>query len=514
MRLPAAILFSLTLAAQAPLPPWTIHRLPDTGQTRRYATARGDDSEYTINPPKFARAAGVVSDLVTGLEWQQTDGGEMKRDAAVEYCRALVLEGGGWRLPYAQELFTILNQGNPNPALDTAVFTRTNAEYWWAVEFRADNNTIAWAANAGGGIGAHPVSETVSAGGTKRFHARCVRHKAAGAGLAELFQDNGDGTVTDNRTGLMWQKAEGPALLAWEDGFAYASALRLGGYDDWRVPNIKELRSLHNDYRVRPSIDTAYFPDTALAAYWSSTTQVGQNGVTAWTLDFTNGVVSYNPKGDRLRLRAVRAGTGPRIAFGGIRNAASFADGPLAEGEIVSIFGTELSGGKKVWMNGVEAPVVAWLDNQINAVVPPGAMIHDKAAVAIDRNPALVLPTAEAAPALFTANGSGTGAAAAFNEDAVLNTAAAPARRGALIVLYATGHGALRPNGAPALPVEVRIGGEVCEVLYAGLVPGLPAGVLQLNVRVPARISAGAAVAVEVRIGEYRSPAGVTVSLQ
>lgn len=512
MRILAPPLFVSLAAAQTP---WTIQRLPDTGQTRRYATAPGDDSAYLINPPKFARTAeGVVTDLVTGLDWQQTDGGQMKWDAAISYCQALTLGGvTGWRLPYAQELFTIQNHGTVNPSVDTTFFARTAAEYWWAVEPRADTATMAWAANAGGGIGAHPVTETVSAGGSKRFHARCVRHTATGTGVAEPYADNGDGTVTDNRTGLMWQKTEGAAAINWEDSFGYASTLRLGGYDDWRMPNIKELRSLHTDYRVRPSIDTLYFPDTAMAIFWSSTTQVGQNGATAWTLDFTNGVVSYNPKGDRLHLRSVRGGGGPRIAFGGIRNAASFGEGPLAEGEIVSIFGSEFAGGNSVLMNGVAAPVVAWQDGQINAVVPPAVAGASNVTVSIDRNPALVLPVAAAAPALFTANASGAGAAAAFNEDLTLNATSAPARRGAILVLYATGHGALRENGSPALPVEVRIGGLPCQLLYAGLVPGLPAGVLQLNVRIPVQLAAASAVEVELRLGELRSQPGVTVSL-
>ncbi len=332
---------ALTLAAQGP-GAWTIQRLPDTGQTRRYATADGDDSTVTMYPPRFAvTGEGVATDLVTGLQWQREDGGEMKWADAAGYCRALGLGGlTGWRVPEPLELFTILNHGFTQPALDPAVFARTGAEYWWAASARADNAGLAWAANAGGGIGAHPVTETVSAGGSKRFHTRCVRTVAEGRGVAAPFTDNGDGTVSDNRTGLMWQKNEGAAAVTWEEGLTYAKGLRLGGYEDWRVPNIKELRSLHSDGAVRPSIATGYFPDTAQAPYWSSTTQMGQNGVTAWTLDFTFGVVSYNAKTERRHLRAVRGGDGPRIAFGGVRNAASYWNGPLAAGEIVAGFGS------------------------------------------------------------------------------------------------------------------------------------------------------------------------------
>ena len=500
-----SLLFVVASVVLAQTPPWTMQRLPDTGQTRRYATARGDDSEYTINPPKFARVAeGVVKDLVTGLEWQAADGGEMKWDAAVSYCAGL---GNGWRLPSIMELFSIHNRGTSNPPLDTTMFTRTNAEYWWSIDKRADNAAMAWATNAGGGAGAHPMTETVSAGGAKRYHARCVRHTAVGRGVAEPFTDNGDGTVTDNRTGLMWQKVEQAAAIAWEDGFAAASALRLGGYDDWRMPNIKELRSIHSDAVVRPTIDTKYFPGTAAAIFWSSTTQIGQNGVTAWTIDFNFGVVSYNPKTDRLHLRAVRGGAGPRIAFGGIRNAASFGEGAVAPEEIVAVFGSEIPASARVRMNGQAALVIGGNDTQVNAVVPAGVAGAAEVAVRIDESPAQVVTLASAAPGLFTANSSGAGAAAAFNEDSSRNTAETPARRGSIVVLFGTGRGV-----APELPVEVRIGGVACEILYAGGVPGLPAGVLQLNVRVPAAVSAGA-LPVEVRVGEGRSQAGVTVNV-
>ncbi len=484
--------------------PWTIHRLPDTGQTRRYAVANGDDSTVTINPPAFrVNGNGTVTDLVTGLQWQQADGGEMKWDGAAGYCAGLTLGGvTGWRLPYAQELFTIQNHGVSNPSLDTAVFTRSNAEYWWAIEPRADSTTIAWAANAGGGIGAHPVTETVSAGGTKRFHARCVRHSATGPELASQYTDNGDGTVTDQRTGLMWARTETAAAVTWEESFAAASASTLGGYTDWRVPNIKELRSLHTDYSVRPSIDTKFFPNTAQAIFWSSTTQIGQNGVTAWNLDFTNGVVSYNAKTDRLHLRAVRGGGGPRIAFTGVRNAASYADGPISPGEVVAIFGSPFAG-EPVRMNGVAATVIAGTANQVNAIVPDSVAERETVNVTVGDSPAFPVAVAKAAPGIYAANAAGTGPAAA--------TVSTP--RGGIVVFYATGHGVLTAAQELTLPVEVRMDGKLCEILYAGLVPGLPAGLLQVNARVPLAVTPGA-VALQVKIGEAVSQAGLTVTVE
>ena len=485
--------------------PWTIHRLPDTGQTRRYAVADGDDSTVTINPPGYAVPGnGTVIDKVTGLQWQQVDGGEMKWDAGEGYCSGLTLGGvSGWRVPTAQELFTIQNHGTSNPSLDTLVFGRTAAEYWWAAELRADSTTVAWAANAGGGIGAHPVSETVSAGGTKRFHVRCVRHTAAGSELASRYTDNQDGTVTDERTGLMWGKEESGTVLAWEEALTAARGVELGGHRDWRVPNIKELRSLQSDYVVRPSIDTGFFPNTAQAAYWSSTTQIGQNGVTAWTLDFTNGVVSYHAKTERLRLRVVRGGAGVRIAFTGIRNAASYADTAISAGEVVAIFGSPLDS-PVVRFNGETATVLGGSGEQVNAIVPESVGTGGTANVTVNDSPAYPVRVAAAAPGIYAANAAGYGLAAATQATA----------RGGIVVFYAPGHGRLTASGQPALPVEVRIDGKVCEVLSAGLVPGLGAGLLQFNVRVPESATPGAAIPLELKIGEVMSQAGITVTIE
>lgn len=63
------------------------------------------------------------------------------------------------------------------------------------------------------------------------------------------LKDNGDGTVTDPRTGLMWAKADSYAELGkcldWHKSIEYIKALRTGGYDDWRLPSVRELGSIY-----------------------------------------------------------------------------------------------------------------------------------------------------------------------------------------------------------------------------------------------------------------------------
>jgi hypothetical protein len=320
---------------------WTMLKLPDTGQTGHFTATFGEDCDCAINLPSFVNNGdGTVTDQVSGLIWQQADGPETTWEKAGTYCRSLSLAGyQDWRLPFAHELFSIVNHNMLNPALDTTVFARTSAEYWWTTDQRSDDKSVIWVVNAGGGIGPHPMNETISAGGSKRFQVRCVRIAVTVDGLFTSFTDSRDGTVTDNRTGLIWQKAEAAEAMTWEEALKYAEALSLGGRDDWRLPNIKELQSFNDDHRTRPSIDTAYFPGATPSEYWSSTTLVNQPS-RAWTVDFTYGIGSYKDKTERLRVRSVRGG------FKGVAavSAASYVfNAPVAPASLASAFGEGLA---------------------------------------------------------------------------------------------------------------------------------------------------------------------------
>ncbi|MCX7047485.1 MAG: DUF1566 domain-containing protein [Candidatus Sumerlaeota bacterium] len=292
---------------------WSMLKLPDTGQTQSFTTTFGEDADYIIHPPSLTdNGNGTVTDNVTGLIWQKADGGEMTWEAATTYAIGLTLDGySDWRLPTAHEAFSILNHGTINPALNTSVFTASAAEYWWTQDTLASDATRVWSANAGGGIGPHPKSETISAGGTKRFHPRCVRGANAPAGASPIHHavNNGDGTVTDSDTGLMWQKGEAPAPMTWEAALQYAEGLTLAGHSDWRLPNIKELHSLNDETMTVPSLDRNYFPGAAASLYGSSTSMFNTPAL-AWTLDFQFGITSYADKTTTLVVRCVRQADG------------------------------------------------------------------------------------------------------------------------------------------------------------------------------------------------------------
>jgi hypothetical protein len=93
------------------------------------------------------------------------------------------------------------------------------------------------------------------------------------------FTDNGDGTVTDHCTGLVWQKstmdADRDGVITaqdrrfWGAALTIAENLELGGHSDWRLPNLRELQSLIHYGRPEPRIDPLFHP--LHETYWSST---------------------------------------------------------------------------------------------------------------------------------------------------------------------------------------------------------------------------------------------------
>lgn len=296
--------------------PKTMLKLPDTGQTGNFTATFGEDADYTINPPFFIKNNnGTVIDTVTGLMWQQADSGEMTIENATVYADTLTLGGFlDWRLPTAHEAFSILNHQRPNPALDINVFTTSSAEYWWTSTRQANDPTRVWCTNGGGGIGNHLKTETISAGGTKKYHLRAVRSLNPPNNVTSQFTDNGDGTISDNTTNLVWQKVPNSDTITWEQALIYAENLTLGGFSDWRLPNIKELQSINDERLVTPSVSTTFFPNIGIKKYWSSTSLPNQT-TKAWYLSTQYGITTYEFKTARLGVLCVRGNTNVNTAI-------------------------------------------------------------------------------------------------------------------------------------------------------------------------------------------------------
>jgi uncharacterized protein (TIGR03437 family) len=266
---------------------------------------------------------------------------------------------------------------------------------------------------------------------------------------------------------------------------------------------------------------------------------------------YANGKVlsySYDANGNLLRrLVAIpSAGTAPQASAAGVVNAASFLAGPIAPGEIVTIFGTGIGpaalanfalanglfssyiGDTSVLFDGVPAPLYYASAGQTAVFVPysiTGQTTTQMVIVHQGRPSAPVtLPVLPSAPGLFSLNQSGQGPGAILNQDNSLNSAANPAAKGSIVILYGTGEGQTDPPGVagrvnatvfprPTLPFTVTIGGLGAEVLYAGAAPGLVSGVFQVNVRIPDAAPSGD-VPVRVQVGSNSSQPGLTVRIQ
>ncbi len=286
----------------------TMYLLPDTGQTASYTTTFGEDNDYAINTPSFTNNNnGTITDNVTGLMWQQGDSGELTIENGTIYCDNLVLGGfSDWRLPTKEESMSILNFDRNNPALNTTYFPNTNAEYWWTSTVQYNNANTIWITNAGGGTGPKLKTETISAGGIKKYHARAVRSDRTATSVAN-FTDNNDGTITDNVTGLMWQKSPATTTYTWEQALLYSENLIVATYSDWRMPTIKELVSLNSETTNAPSINTSFFPTVFSSRYWTSTSLFAPGSTSAWYNDFQNsGITSYEPKTTSYPVICVR----------------------------------------------------------------------------------------------------------------------------------------------------------------------------------------------------------------
>ncbi len=110
--------------------------------------------------------------------------------------------------------------------------------------------------------------------------------------------------VTDTATGLMWMKSDQGALKNWTDALSHCEDLTLGGYSDWRLPDIKELESLIDLDQTDPCIDPVFACHST--SYWSSSPFALFND--AWRIDFKNAVLSRTGMETPFYIRCVRGG--------------------------------------------------------------------------------------------------------------------------------------------------------------------------------------------------------------
>jgi len=277
--------------------------VPDTGQTQSYTNTFGEDSDYDCNPHSYTDLGnGIVRDNVTGLEWQQaTAPGTYTWQQAIDYCNNLSLGGkDDWRLPTIKELSTLVDSSIPYPGLtiNTSYFPNTVAYYYCSSTTSANDTGNVWGVEFASGY-----VDTIYK--SSYYYVRAVR----GGQSNNNFIDNGNGTITDTSTGLMWQKATAPGTYTWEQALTYCENLTLpaGGYSDWRLPNKNELQSIVDYSRYNPAIDPTFFPGTVASDYWSSTTYVNVTS-SAFSVHVGTAGVHGRSKSASIYVRAVRGG--------------------------------------------------------------------------------------------------------------------------------------------------------------------------------------------------------------
>jgi hypothetical protein len=135
------------------------------------------------------------------------------------------------------------------------------------------------------------------------------------------FTDNRDGTATDSNTGLTWKKClegqnsndcTGTQTYTWQEALQRALVLNsnggFAGKSDWRLPNIKELRSIIEKQCSVPAINLTLFPGNSSPHIWTSSPIAGANGSRAWYVDFYYGSTLSDLKSSKLYVRLVRGG--------------------------------------------------------------------------------------------------------------------------------------------------------------------------------------------------------------
>ncbi len=216
-----------------------------------------------------------------------------------------------------------------------------------------------------------------------------------------------------------------------------------------------------------------------------------------------------------------------------VANGASNLAGPVAPGEIVVIFGTGLGPSQLVLgqnssavvrFGGIVAPLLYASATQVSAIVPYGVK-GPTATLTVDyagQTATSSVAVAQSAPALFTADSSGAGQAKALNPDGSTNSVARPAAPGSVITLFATGEGQTSPAGIdgkladdpaprPLLDVQAFVAGRGATVRSAGGIPGVVAGLMRVEVEIPAG-TPGGSVPVAISMGGVMSPT-VTIAV-
>ena len=342
----------------------------------------GQDAQYSGNQPSYTDSGnGTLIDNVTGLMWQSTfdhnGDGSINVDDKLTYTQLLDLVEGGatyagysdWRLPTIKELYSLIlfsgrdisgyegtDTDGLTPFIDTDYFNYaygdTSANERLIDVQCASTNTydgsfeklifgVNFADGRIKGYGVHMFGQE------KAFNYLLVRGRSD-YGINN-FSDNGDGTIKDAATNLMWMQDDSGGGKLWKDALSYAENSEYYGYNDWRLPNAKELQSIV-DYSRSPDVTNsaaidALFNTTQITNeagqadypfYWSGTTHGnwtdGNEG--AWGVYVAFGRAMGNMEGNWVDVH----GAGAQRSDPKDGDPSQFSDGHGPQGDAVRIY--------------------------------------------------------------------------------------------------------------------------------------------------------------------------------
>ena len=310
--------------------------LAKTGQTLSYEPGDDGDLQSGVdwpNPRFTDHGNGTVTDNLTGLMWEKSPDSILKTwTDALSYANTLILGGySDWRLPNMKELRSLINYGQADQDywLETQGFINIQEfdPYWTSTTYAGDTN-YAYYIDMGnpGGEGIAYVKTTSNCyvwavRSSSTFLAKTgqtLSYAPGDDGNLRIgvdwpnprFTDNGNGTMTDNLTGLMWEKEPNNILRTWINALNYANNLTLGGYSDWRLPNINELESLLNlgESDLAIWLNTKGFSNVQSYTYRSSNTNSSWTG-SSYTVDMKKSFLYIvSSKTNFYNVWAVRGG--------------------------------------------------------------------------------------------------------------------------------------------------------------------------------------------------------------
>ncbi|MBN2191988.1 MAG: DUF1566 domain-containing protein [Polyangiaceae bacterium] len=249
---------------------------------------------------------GAVRDDLTCLVWEKENPASVGNwQANHDRCAELAASGyagfDDWRLPTRIEMASISDVTLGRTGYPT-VFGVTSGYYvtgsFWYKTIITTTEDRVW------GYGTNGFTSNAIVRSETGHVARCVRGNGPGEAADELAVEPPDhytigaDTVTDNYTGLTWQRGRSPSLMAWEDAAGYCEGLTLDGFTGWRVPTLNELASTVNEAKVGGAIVESAFPDNPNGCrepqYWFWAAEASAVGGTAWGLSYCDGFTGYN----------------------------------------------------------------------------------------------------------------------------------------------------------------------------------------------------------------------------